>query len=219
MRRCDALLDFHTGSFHRSNLPQLRADLEDPRILAMARGFGVGVVIHSEGGRGTLRRAAVDAGLPAITYEAGEPMRFQREEIQRGVEGTTNLMIQLGMLEGKRRASSDSNVYYRSRWVRVNDGGIFITDQRLGDRVKVGETLGTVTDPVSNERARILSPLSGRIIGMALSQVVIPGFAAFHIGIESAAHAKKEEPEPAPAPAPASPAPLPPPPSGAVMLA
>jgi len=31
----------------------------------------------------------------------------------------------------------------------------------------------------------VISPFSGRIIGMALSQVVIPGFAAFHIGLDS----------------------------------
>jgi hypothetical protein len=43
--------------------------------------------------------------------------------------------------------------------------------------------LGTVTDPVSNERTRLIAPVSGRILGMAVSQVVIPGFAAFHIGV------------------------------------
>ena len=118
----------------------------------------MGVVIHSEGTQGTLRRAALDAGIPSITYEAGEPMRFQREEIARGVEGTRNLMVELGMLEGKRRARSAATIYYRSRWVRVNEGGIFLTDQRLGDRVKKGDELGTVTDPVSNERSKVSRP-------------------------------------------------------------
>lgn len=40
-----------------------------------------------------------------------------------------------------------------------------------------------MTDPVSNERSRLIAPVSGRILGMAVSQVVIPGFAAFHIGV------------------------------------
>jgi hypothetical protein len=43
--------------------------------------------------------------------------------------------------------------------------------------------LGAVTDPISSERTSILSPYDGRVLGMALNQVVIPGFAAFHIGI------------------------------------
>lgn len=182
IRHCDRLVDFHTGSFHRTNLPQLRADLRSAAILQMAQAFGAGLIVHSEGQPGTLRRSAVDEGIPAVTYEAGEPMRFQAGEIERGYEGVVGMLGNLRMYgQGKRERSQ---VFYRTRWVRVNDGGIFLTDRRLGAEVESGEQLGTVTDPVSNERSLVVAPVSGRIIGMALSQVVIPGFAAFHIGLE-----------------------------------
>ena len=42
--------------------------------------------------------------------------------------------------------------------------------------------LGTVTDPITNEASSIVAPVRGRIIGMAVDQVVMPGFAAYHIG-------------------------------------
>ena len=58
VERCDALVDFHTGSFQRTNLPQVRGDLRVPRILELAKGFGTGEIVHSEGRAGTLRRAA-----------------------------------------------------------------------------------------------------------------------------------------------------------------
>ena len=61
--------------------------------------FGVAVVVHSRGTEGTLRRAAAEVGIDAVTYEAGEPMRFQRQEIERGVAGVQNLMGHLEMLE------------------------------------------------------------------------------------------------------------------------
>lgn len=182
VRRCDRLVDFHTGSFHRTNLPQIRADLHTPAILEMAQGFQAGLIVHNAGQPGTLRRAASDAGIPAITYEAGEPMRFQKEEIERGFEGVINLLGSLGM-HGRAPRGGPEEVFYRSRWVRVNDGGIFLTDRHLGEAVKGGDLLGTVTDPISNERSQVIAPISGRIIGMALSQVVIPGFAAFHLGL------------------------------------
>ncbi|MGB3729072.1 MAG: deacylase, partial [Thermodesulfobacteriota bacterium] len=35
-------------------------------------------------------------------------------------------------------------------------------------------------------RTELRSPYSGRIIGMARNQVVMPGFAAFHVGIQTA---------------------------------
>ena len=179
---CDRLVDFHTGSFHRANLPQLRADLRSSQILEMAVGFRAEQIIHSQGNRGTLRRAAVEAGIPAVTYEAGEPMRFQAAEIERGVRGVLSLLGSLGM-HGDAKPG-DPEIFYRSRWVRVNDGGIFLTNRKLGEVVEVGDALGTVTDPVSNDRTELTSPVAGRIIGMALPQVVIPGFAAFHIGLE-----------------------------------
>ena len=185
VRRCDALVDFHTGSFYRTNLPQLRANLSDAQVMELARAFGIGVVVHSEGMVGTLRRASTEAGVPAITYEAGEPKRFQAHEIERGVEGMRNMLRAMGVLEGGVPASNQQRIYYRSRWVRVNEGGIFITRRELGESIASGDLLGTVTDPVSNERTRLIAPVSGRILGMAVSQVVIPGFAAFHIGIDA----------------------------------
>jgi predicted deacylase len=179
---CDALVDFHTGSFHRTNLPQIRADLSDERVLALAQAFGVGVVVHSYGMRGTLRRSASEADLPSITYEAGEPMRFAQQEITYGVEGLRNLMASLGMLASDTPEHA-AEVYRRSRWVRVNDGGIFLTSREVGESVEEGDVLGTVTDPVTNDRSTLRAPFDGRIIGMALPQVVIPGFATFHLGL------------------------------------
>src|SRR5690606_4019086 len=39
IRHCDALVDFHTGSFERANLPQVRGDLTNPAVVAFTRGF------------------------------------------------------------------------------------------------------------------------------------------------------------------------------------
>jgi len=76
-------------------------------------------------------------------------------------------------------------VYYRSTWVRADNGGILLADVSLGSTVRKGDLLGTITDPMSNARSELRSPYSGRIIGMARNQVVMPGFAAFHVGIQA----------------------------------
>ncbi len=191
---CDALVDFHTGSFHRTNLPQIRADLARPEVEQLALRFGVRWIIHSPGQPGTLRRAAMDHGIPAITYEAGEPLRFHAGEITRGLLGVRQLLRALRMIDGD-GASEEPTLIRRASWVRVADGGIFIPARDLADKVEAGDLLGTVTDPITNERSEIRSPSSGRIIGRALSQVVIPGFAVFHLGDENA---------PLPAPSPTS---------------
>ena len=183
IRHCEALVDFHTGSFHRSNVPQVRTDATDSGAFELAKAFGIGVVVHAPGEPGTLRRAAGEIGIPAIIYEAGEPMRFQPDEVAEGVRGVLELLSRKGMLASGPRRGNRQEIYYRARWVRVNDGGILLSSVDLGDTVKVGDELGSVTDPISSDRSVVRSPYDGRVLGMALNQVVIPGFAAFHIGI------------------------------------
>jgi len=185
IRHCDALVDIHTGSLNRTNLPQLRGDLRNPEVRAMAEGFGDMVVLHSAGPLGTLRRAATDAGIPAVTMEAGEPMRLDPAKVNDGVEGIFTLLDRLAMLPGDTRYHDQEPVYYSSSWIRADYGGILFSVARLGQQVEVGDVLGIVTDPISNEQNLIYSTVAGKVVGMALNQVVMPGFATFNIGVET----------------------------------
>lgn len=182
---CDALVDLHTGSLRRTNLPQVRADLNNDDIEHLTRGFGATVVLHSAGTVGTLRRAAADTGIPAVTLEAGEPMRFQPDEVSHGVKALRSLLSHLEMDSNAGLWREPQSVYYRSSWVRADAGGILTNRVELGQQVEQGALLGTLTDPITNERAEIRSPYQGRILGMALNQAMMPGFAAYHIGIET----------------------------------
>lgn len=184
IRRCDALIDLHTGSSSRTNLPQIRTDLNSPPALALARSFGVGVVLHGRGPRGSLRRAVLDAGVPAVIYEAGEPLRFQEFEIAQGVDGVKNVMAHLGMITRDVKAKP-SEVYRKTSWVRAGNAiGIYLTARQSGDYVRQGDVLGTVTDPTSEESATIVAPRDGRIIGMAVPQFALPGYGLFHLGFD-----------------------------------
>lgn len=197
---CDMLVDFHTGSFERSNLPQVRADLTRPDVLEFSRHFGNTVVLHSPGNKGMLRVAATAVGVPAVTFEAGAPARLEPEEIAQAVAAIERLMVQTGMREDPTAADEaaqpiDAGVVARrpdpapifldSRWVRANSGGLLISEVTLGQRVQSGQRLGRVIDPVANVERYILAPVAGRVIGMALNQAVLPGYAAFHLGTET----------------------------------
>lgn len=181
---CDGLVDLHTGSFHRTNLPQLRADLNNADVLALTKGFGATVILHSTGGEGTLRRSAVNAGIPAVTLEAGEPLRLQEEAVDHTVRALFTLLDTMQMYNKRSLWGNPEPTYYSSSWVRADQGGILLSSVKLGRKVKRGDALGTVTDPISNEQVKILAPYPGRVIGMALNQFVMPGFATFHLAEE-----------------------------------
>lgn len=185
IQHCGALVDLHTGSFHRTNLPQLRADLNHPAVVKLTEGFGSTVILHSDGAEGTLRGAATAIGVPAVTLEAGMPLQVQEDAVNHSVKGIFTLLDTMGMYGRRSLWGNPEPIYYQSRWVRADHGGILAGEVRLGRRVRPGDLLGTVIDPISNEQNDILSPYQGRVIGMALDQFVMPGYATFHIGIEA----------------------------------
>jgi hypothetical protein len=59
----------------------------------------------------------------------------------------------------------------------------------LGQRVRTDDLLGTITDPITNQTQEIRASTDGRILGMALNQVVMPGFATFRLGLPTSAEA------------------------------
>lgn len=193
---CDALVDLHTGSFERANLPQIRADLRDPDVVTLTQGFGSMVILHSSPAVGTLRHAATRAGIPAVTLEAGGPSQLELNEVKLGVKGIETLVNTLGMIHKRRLWGDPEPVYYKSSWVRADNGGILLSDVSLGSTVRKGDLLGTITDPMNNARTELRSPYAGRIIGMARNQVVMPGFAAFHVGIQTDEAPVEETPDP-----------------------
>lgn len=195
LAHCSALIDLHTGSFERVNLPQIRADLRNPDVVTLTQGLGSMVVLHSTPTAGTLRHAATLAGIPTVTLEAGGPSQLELNEVKHGVKGIETLINKLGMVKKNRLWGAPEPVYYRSSWVRADNGGILLADVSLGSTVREGDRLGTITDPMNNARTDLRSPFSGRIIGMARNQVVMPGFAAFHVGIQTAEAPSVEDDE------------------------
>ncbi|WP_116918840.1 succinylglutamate desuccinylase/aspartoacylase family protein [Tamilnaduibacter salinus] len=182
IQTCDMLVDIHTGSLKRTNLPQMRADMNRPEVATFSRGFDEMAVVHSPGSEGMLRVAASNAGITAITMEAGESTRFQQHQIEAGVNAINSLLEKQNMLNRLFVWGEPEPVYYDSSWVRANHGGILNSDVDLGDDVVAGQPLGTVTDPITNAQHTIRADEDGRVIGMAVDQVVMAGFAAYHLG-------------------------------------
>lgn len=201
VRGCDELVDLHTGSLNRANVPQIRTDLAQVDNLRLAWGFATEHVVHSVPQPGTLRRAADDAGIAAVLYEAGEPGRIDRAQVEQGVAAIQSVLGSLGMLQGAAAPEVTQRLYGRAQWVRADASGIYVPLVALGAEVQPGQVLAEVSDPFSSRRDEILAPVTGRVIGMALGQVVMPGFALFHIGIEDAPMPIAEPREPGVPPA------------------
>lgn len=177
-------IDLHTGAIHRTNLPQIRANLDDEETDRLARAFGVPVIISSNLRDGSLREAAAEYGIPTLLYEAGEALRFDEISIAAGVKGIMNVMRSLEMLPASRRQHKKPNesvVARSSAWIRATDSGIFRAMVPLGGRVKKDTLLGVVADPFGAEDSQIMAPFSGIVIGRTNLPLVNEGDALYHI--------------------------------------
>ena len=134
-------------------------------------------------GDGSLRQAALEAGIPILLYEGGEALRFDDVAIQGALKGIIAVMQEIGMLpkRAKSKPTIDTFVARSSTWVRAQQGGILQTRAKLGDRVSKGQVLGMITDPFGEHEIDVLSSTSGIIIGSLNLPLVNEGEALFHI--------------------------------------
>ncbi|VVS91345.1 succinylglutamate desuccinylase/aspartoacylase family protein [Desulfoluna spongiiphila] len=190
---CDMLIDIHTGSFFRENLPQLRADLSVDQVADIAKSFGELTALQNTAPEGSLRSAATASGIPAVVMEIGGPLSLEPDKVTTGVKSIRTFLKNVGMVEKLKLLPTPQPVFYGSEWVRAEAGGILMNKVKLGASVKKGDLLAEIIDPVTNDVHQTLSPLNGTILGRAQNQFVSPGFAIFRVGIRHTPEELKEQ--------------------------
>jgi len=188
IQKSDYIIDLHTGSLHRENLPQIRTNLDSKAELLMARAFNAPVIMHSNAPKGSLRQVSDSLGVPSMVYEAGEALRFDELSIRLGVRGILNVMDHLDMITLKKssKAKTTSEETRYSYWVRAPYSGILIPNKRLGKKVSENELLGIIANPTSYEEHELKSAYSGIIVGQTNLPMIHAGAALFHIaGVDS----------------------------------
>lgn len=196
VENCTHGVDVHTAAIHRANLPQVRAKLDHEPTAALARAFGVPVLLNSDLRDGSLREAAAERGMPLLLYEAGEALRFDEFSIRVGVQGVLNVMRTLRMLPARRRAARrlrEPFVARSSSWVRAPQSGVFRAVTPLGARVKKGDVVGIISDPFGEAETEVQAHSGGVVIGRVNMPLVHAGEALFHIArFESAREVASE---------------------------
>lgn len=179
--RCDYILDLHTGAIHRTNLPQIRADLSNSETLRIAQAFATPVIIDSPLRDGSLRSEAEKQQIPVLTYEAGEALRFDPIAINAGIIGIKRVMQSIGMLRPSRKKIPNSIIAKSTSWLRAEADGILRTLVSLGDKVEKGQVLAYINSPLGKLEVEIRANKSGIVIGQQTPPLVNEGDAVFHL--------------------------------------
>ncbi|MHB1948011.1 MAG: succinylglutamate desuccinylase/aspartoacylase family protein [Gammaproteobacteria bacterium] len=184
LSQCTHGIDLHTGNIHSENFPHIRANLDVPGALKMARAFDVPVIINAKLLDGSLRQAATELQIPVLTYEGGEALRFNEVAIRVGLRGILNVLHVLGVItlpKSKLKKRIKSKIANASSWVRSPISGILHPFDTLGNDVDEGEKLGVIGNPFEAKETEILAHVEGVIIGRNTLPLVNEGDPLFHI--------------------------------------
>jgi len=182
---CMVGIDLHTASNHRINHAQIRANLDDPTTLKLARAFGAPFSIHARVRDGSLRQAAAERGKTILLYEAGQAHRFDDDAVEAGIAGVMRTLRAMGMIDARLPRVRPTRLIRRTRWVRARRGGIADLEVRLGEKVVRGQRLALISDAFGMRPTQVKATESGWVVALSLRPLVNSGDSLVHIAAES----------------------------------
>ncbi|HEY4716597.1 MAG TPA: succinylglutamate desuccinylase/aspartoacylase family protein [bacterium] len=182
IKKCDYGIDLHTAAADRTNTPHIRADISNEKTAQIARFFGAEIIIDHKGVNGSLRREAVEAGIPFILFEAGEPQKFERELIRKGYEGIFNVLAGLRMIDKTVKKPQHQIIIKESEWIRAEKGGMVDILKHPGEFVEEGEDIAVITNPFGKEIHLQKAPFAGLFLSVTTTPLVSPGMPLCNLG-------------------------------------
>jgi N-alpha-acetyl-L-2,4-diaminobutyrate deacetylase len=168
--RADYLIDLHSGG-PGEYLPF--ASAVNGKELALARALNL-PYIHTP--RRTKSGFLVDTcqqfGIRAVLIEVGGGRSLDTHYHPAVLDGLTNFMRAVGILEGQPAPGPEPYVFRRKDIVPAPCAGFFHPLVKLGHRVQEGAPLGLITALLSEESMEITSPRGGIVLYLRKEPVV-----------------------------------------------
>jgi predicted deacylase len=182
VKNCDYGIDLHTAAVQRTNYPNVRGRLTDPKVRRMAEAFGSELIINGAGPDGSFRFEATAAGCPTICIEAGEPWKMEPTMVQFGVIGVRNVLMKLGVIDGVALKPPYQTKITSTRWLRAQLGGILRFHVVPGQVVRKGQAIASNFTLLGRQKNTLTAPTDGIVLGMITLPTVKPGEPICHLG-------------------------------------
>lgn len=189
----DLAVDFHASNLHLKELPQIRI-IEDfeKKLVPLARHCNVDLIWvhpHAPVFETTLGYNLTRSKIPTLVIETGICLRIHEQFCRQVHQGMLNLLRQTGILKlPDEPAPVKQPLILGAKQVTLVQSakpGLFIHRLTLGQRVRKGDALGEVINPVSGiVEERIAAPRSGTLFTLREYPLTWPGAALARIAID-----------------------------------
>src|SRR3989441_336122 len=161
-----------------------RADL-DSQALALADAYGLDYVLGApaEVLRGTSYNAAARLGVPAIIAEVGQQGIYDQDSVKRHLTGLRNVLMHLGMLEGRPATGARSKRLSGFEWMYADVTATYHPVVAAGDVVATGQTIGELRDIFGDPVQGLRAPAGGPVLFLVTALAVKKGDPLIGIGV------------------------------------
>jgi predicted deacylase len=179
----EMLVDLHTASFGRINSLYVRADLEDERTATMADLQHPQIIVHNPASDHTLRGAAMEMGIPAITVEIGDPQRWQKGYTVGALAGVRRVLHWANVLPHVPEVrTAEPVICSSSGWMYTDRGGLLQVFPQLLEVVKAGQRVATVSNAFGDPIREYRAPFDGIVVGKSTNPIGHTGARIVHLG-------------------------------------
>ena len=177
-------IDFHTGGAQRCNYPQIRYTPEDKNAVQLAKLFHAPFSFGSKLIPKSFRNECFKHNIPIIVFEGGESLRLNELAIEKGINGTLNILKYFNMINDKVpiKKSKPSVEITDRKWIRAKIAGLFSLAVKNGEKVSKNQVLGHIMDTYGETSFEVKAPYDGYIIAVNNFPIINMGDALFHIG-------------------------------------
>lgn len=165
----DVVLDIHASNIYLTEIPQIRINrLHKEELIPLAEHCNVDFVWVHEAStvlESTFAYSLNSTGTPCLVVEMGVGMRITKEYGDQLVDGIFSLMHSLGMWIGKTKTPRKSIVSENVEdvcFLNAAAGGLFIPDVKHWEKLKRGDRIGRIINPLSGQVLQnVESPVDG----------------------------------------------------------
>lgn len=165
----DLVIDIHASNIYLREIPQIRInELHEKELVPFAREANVDFVwVHGASTvlESTFAYSLNSTGTPCLVVEMGVGMRITEEYGEQLTEGIFNLMKKLGIWLGDAASSREPLISKNSddvSYLNASIGGLFIPKVHHWEKLKEGDLIGQIIDPLSGKILdEVLSPVDG----------------------------------------------------------
>lgn len=165
----DLVVDIHASNIFLTEIPQIRInELHEDILVPFAMKSNVDFIwVHGASTvlESTFAYSLNDTNTPCLVVEMGVGMRITKEYGEQMVDGIFSLMKELGIWSGKVpkvRKPIVSKDYEDVSYLNASVGGLFIQDVHHWEKLKKGDLIGRIIDPLSGKVLdKVISPVDG----------------------------------------------------------